>query len=173
MEEARAVPAGVPTWTGTFGEAGRPSDPPSRASTPMRGGRGGRGGGGAGRGQPSSSSILSNLAARQGRPLSTAPSTPASSSRASTPSAATPASFRGRRMLEMIRDFMMTHGGVVPSQMLVDHFDHYVRAQPGRNEEFKEMLKAVATLERSGSAQRGRWVLKDEWRPRPGGRGAA
>ena len=22
MEEARAVPAGVPTWTGTFGEAG-------------------------------------------------------------------------------------------------------------------------------------------------------
>lgn len=172
MEEARAVPAGVPTWTGTFGEAGRPSDPPSRASTPMRGGRGGRGGGGAGRGHPSSSSILSNLAARQGRPLSTAPSTPASSSRASTPSAATPASFRGRRMLEMIRDFMMTHGGVVPSQMLIDHFDHYVRAQPGRNEEFKEMLKTVASLERSGSAQRGRWVLREEWRNRPGGRGA-
>ena len=74
-------------------------------------------------------------------------------------------------MLEMIRDFMRTHGGVVPTQMLVDHFDHYVRAQPGRSEEFKEMLKVVATLERSGSAQRGRWVLKDEWRA-PGGAGA-
>ena len=67
-------------------------------------------------------------------------------------------------MLEMIRDFMLTHGGVVPSRMLVDHFDHYCRAQPGRNEEFKEMLKLIATLEKSGSAQRGRWVLKDEWR---------
>ncbi|KAF3002025.1 hypothetical protein E8E13_008602 [Curvularia kusanoi] len=172
MEEARAVPAGVPTWTGTFGEAGRPTEPSPRAFTSTRGGRGGRGGGGAGRGQPSSSTILNNLAARQGRPISTATSTSASSSRASTPSAATPSSFRGRRMLEMIRDFLMTHGGAVPSQMLVDHFDHYVRAQPGRNEEFKEMLKAVATLERSGSAQRGRWVLKDEWRTRPGGRGA-
>ena len=75
-------------------------------------------------------------------------------------------------MLEMIRDFMMTHGGVVPSQMLIDHFDHYVRAQPGRNEEFKEMLKTIASLERSGSAQRGRWVLREEWRNRPGGRGA-
>ena len=172
MEEARAVPAGVPTWTGTYGEAGRPGEPSARASTSMRGGRGGRGGSSLGRGQPSSSSILSNLAARQGRPVSSGPSASASSSRASTPSATTPASFRGRRMLETIRDFMMTHGGVVPSQMLVDHFDHYVRAQPGRNEEFKEMLKTVATLERSGSAQRGRWVLKDEWRTRPSARGA-
>ncbi|KAF1365278.1 DNA repair and recombination protein RAD26 [Lizonia empirigonia] len=167
MEEARAVPAGVPTWTGTYGEAGRPSDPsPARPLASTRGGRGGRGGGSSGRGGPSSTSILSNLVARQGRPASTIPSTSASSSRASTPSVTTPNSFRGRRMLEMIRDFMMTHGGVVPSQMLVDHFDHYVRAQPGRNEEFKEMLKTVATLERSGSAQRGRWVLKDEWRAR-------
>jgi DNA excision repair protein ERCC-6 len=74
-------------------------------------------------------------------------------------------------MLEMIRDFMRTHGGTVPTQMLVDHFDHYVRAQPGRSEEFKEMLKVAATLERSGSAQRGRWVLKDEWRA-SGGAGA-
>lgn len=170
MEEARAVPAGVPTWTGTYGEAGRPNEP-SRPPTSTRGGRGGRGGGGAGRGAPSSTSILSNLAARQGRPIPAASSASASSSRASTPSTTTASSFRGRRMLEMIRDFMMTHNGVVPSQMLVDHFDHYVRAQPGRNEEFKEMLKTVATLERSGSAQRGRWVLKDEWRTRgPAGR---
>ncbi|KAI8937111.1 hypothetical protein NX059_006325 [Plenodomus lindquistii] len=166
MEQARQVPAGVPTWTGQFGEAGRPEAP--RAST--RGGRGGRGG--ARGGGPSSTSILSNLAARQGRPLpgaTTPNNASASSFRGSTPSAMTPQSFRGKRMLEMIRDFMMTHGGVVPSRMLVDHFDHYCRAQPGRNEEFKEMLKLIATLEKSGSAQRGRWVLKDEWRtPRAG-----
>ncbi len=167
MEQARQVPAGVPTWTGQFGEAGRP-DAPARGGT--RGGRGGRGGmsSGSGRGGgPSSTSILSNLAARQGRPNPvsiTANTVSSSSSRASTPAAMTPQTFRGRRMLEMIRDFMMTHGGVVPSRMLVDHFDHYCRAQPGRNEEFKEMLKMIATLERSGSAQRGRWVLKDEWK---------
>jgi DNA excision repair protein ERCC-6 len=174
MEQARLVPAGTPTWTGTFGEAGRPNEP-SRSMGTMRGGRGGRGGGSAGRGAPSSTSILSNLAARQGRAMPASPAASDSSPRASTPSAtaapATPTSFRGRRMLEMIRDFMRTHGGTVPTQMLVDHFDHYVRAQPGRSEEFKEMLKVAATLERSGSAQRGRWVLKDEWRA-SGGAGA-
>lgn len=176
MEEARNVPAGVPTWTGQYGEAGRPPSPP-RSNT--RGGRGRRGGMGSSsaRGGPSSTSILSNLAARQGRPNPASTLTPAttsaSSSRGSTPSATTPQTFRGRRMLEMIRDFMMTHGGVVPSRMLVDHFDHYCRAQPGRNEEFKEMLKMIATLERSGSAQRGRWVLKEEWKSGAGARTGA
>ncbi|KAI4664593.1 uncharacterized protein J4E79_002890 [Alternaria viburni] len=167
MQEARNVPAGTPTWTGQFGEAGRPDAP--RGMSSSRGGRGGRGGGRGG--APSSTSILNNLATRQGRPTLLNPGTTlnaptsASSSRGSTPSApTTPQTFRGRRMLEMIRDFMLTHGGVVPSRMLVDHFDHYCRAQPGRNEEFKEMLKLIATLEKSGSAQRGRWVLKDEWR---------
>ncbi|KAI4959110.1 hypothetical protein J4E86_002831 [Alternaria arbusti] len=167
MQEARNVPAGTPTWTGQFGEAGRPDA--SRGMPSSRGGRGGRGGGRGG--APSSTSILNNLATRQGRPTLLNPGTTlnaptsASSSRGSTPSApTTPQTFRGRRMLEMIRDFMLTHGGVVPSRMLVDHFDHYCRAQPGRNEEFKEMLKLIATLEKSGSAQRGRWVLKDEWR---------
>ncbi|KAI4656103.1 hypothetical protein J4E93_000821 [Alternaria ventricosa] len=167
MQEARNVPAGTPTWTGQFGEAGRPDAP--RGMPSSRGGRGGRGGGRGG--APSSTSILNNLATRQGRPTLLNPGTilnaptSASSSRGSTPSApTTPQTFRGRRMLEMIRDFMLTHGGVVPSRMLVDHFDHYCRAQPGRNEEFKEMLKLIATLEKSGSAQRGRWVLKDEWR---------
>ncbi|KAI4693461.1 uncharacterized protein J4E88_001833 [Alternaria novae-zelandiae] len=167
MQEARNVPAGTPTWTGQFGEAGRPDAP--RGMSSGRGGRGGRGGGRGG--APSSTSILNNLATRQGRPTLLNPGTTlnaptsASSSRGSTPSApTTPQTFRGRRMLEMIRDFMLTHGGVVPSRMLVDHFDHYCRAQPGRNEEFKEMLKLIATLEKSGSAQRGRWVLKDEWR---------
>ncbi|KAH3973115.1 hypothetical protein HBI23_227730 [Parastagonospora nodorum] len=171
LEEARNVPAGVPSWTGQFGEAGRPE---VRGIGASRGGRGGRGGGRGGA-APSSTSILSNLAARQGRlNPGTTTVTSASSSRGSTPSSTTPQTFRGKRMIEMIRDFMMTHGGVVPSRMLVDHFDHYCRAQPGRNEEFKEMLKTIATLEKSGSAQRGRWVLKEEWRAaRGGGRGQA
>jgi DNA excision repair protein ERCC-6 len=165
MAEARQVPAGVPTWTGQFGEAGRPE---ARGMGASRGGRGGGRGGG-----PSSTSILSNLAARQGRlNPGTTTNTSATSSRASTPSVATPQNLRGKRMLEMIRDFMLTHGGVVPSQMLIDHFDHYCRQQPGRNEEFKEMLKTVAVLEKNGGnrAQRGRWRLKEEWRtPRAGG----
>ncbi|KAK1911602.1 hypothetical protein P3342_012904 [Pyrenophora teres f. teres] len=162
MEEARNVPAGTPTWTGQFGQAGRPDTPRGSAST--RGSRGGRGG--SRPGAPSSTAILNNLAARQGRPNPTSLAA-ASTARSSTSGVTTPQTFRGRRMLEMIRDFMLTHGGTVPSRMLVDHFDHYCRAQPGRNEEFKEMLKLIATLERSGSAQRGKWVLKDEWKTQP------
>ncbi|KAF2872049.1 DNA repair and recombination protein RAD26 [Massariosphaeria phaeospora] len=159
-QEARRAPIGVPTWTGVHGEAGRPRDPTPRAPPAARGGlsaRGGRGGGSAAtHGGPSSSAILSNLAARQGRA-----STPGSSHSASGTS--TPTGFRGRQMLEMLRDYMTVHGGVVPTKMLVDHFDHYCRAAPGRSEEFKEMLKLIARLEK-GSANRGRWVLKDEWR---------
>ncbi|KAF2191423.1 DNA repair and recombination protein RAD26 [Zopfia rhizophila CBS 207.26] len=152
-QEARRAPIGVPTWTGTYGEAGRPEEPRPGRGFSGRGGRGGRGG-------PSSSAILSNLAARQGRadPNSRAPTPNGSRSGTSTPTNA-----RGRNMLEMIRDFLVTHGGVVPTQMLVDHFDRFCRAVPGRDQEFKEMLKMVARLER-GSAGRGRWILKDEWR---------
>jgi len=171
MEEARAAPIGVPTWTGMYGEAGRPEarPPPStRGGFSSRGGRGGRGGA-----APSSSSILNNLAARQGRlhpstpinDLSSNASTPGSS-RASTPTQ----SLRGRQMLAKIRDYMLTHGGVVPTRMLVDHFDHYCRAVPGRSEEFKEMLKLIAKLEKGGSSERGRWVLKDEWKEGASGR---
>ncbi|KAF2244276.1 DNA repair and recombination protein RAD26 [Trematosphaeria pertusa] len=169
MEDARRAPVGVPTWTGTYGEAGRPEEPPLRPLPSARGGlsaRGARGGARGGGGGLSSASILSNLAARQGRPSTT---TASNSSSAGSSRANTPQSFRGRQMLTMLRDFMLTHGGVVPTRMLVDHFDHYCRAVPGRSEEFREMLKLIAKLERSGSAQRGRWVLKDEWR----GEGAA
>src|SRR4051812_38657883 len=111
MEEARNVPAGTPTWTGQFGQAGRPDAP--RGSQSTRGARaGGARGGGRGGGAPSSTSILNNLAIRQGRlnptALASASSssssssfTPSSSSRSSTPAQTTPQTFRGRRMLEM------------------------------------------------------------------------
>jgi len=172
-EEARRTPIGVPTWTGLYGETGRPQGPAPRPapSSSSRGGygstRGGRGG--SARGGPSSSSILSNLAVRQGR---TAPLPDSRSSTPGTSGTSTPTGFRGRQMLSMIRDFMQTHGGIVPTQMLVDHFNPYCRAAPGRNEEFKEMLKLIATLEH-GSRGRGRWVLKEEWKATPAGAGAA
>ncbi|KAH7139411.1 SNF2 family N-terminal domain-containing protein [Dendryphion nanum] len=155
-QAARNAPVGVPTWTGLYGEAGRPQEPPPRPPPPVRGGFASRGGRGSGRGgAPSSSAILANLAARQGRAAT--PSTPVSSG------TSTPTDFRGRKMLERIRDFLLTHGGVVPTQMLVDHFDHYCRQVPGRSEEFKECLRIVAKLDKGG-AGRGRWVLKEEWR---------
>ncbi|KAF2445073.1 DNA repair and recombination protein RAD26 [Karstenula rhodostoma CBS 690.94] len=160
MEEARRTPVGVPTWTGTHGEAGRPVALPSRGN--LHSSRGGRGGGRGGGGGPSSSSVLSNLAARQGRlPITPAGTLTPGSSRGNTPQ---PTSLRGRQMLERIRDFMLTHGGVVPTKMLVDHFDHYCRAVPGRSEEFREMLRVIATMEKGGGSGRGRWKLKDEWR---------
>ncbi|KAJ4305247.1 DNA repair protein rhp26 [Kalmusia sp. IMI 367209] len=164
MEQAQHVPVGVPTWTGLHGEAGRPEQRPPPARVGMHNTRGGRRGGArSGAAGPSSSSVLSNLAARQGRSLPVTPAGTLSpgSSRSNTPQ---PTSLRGRQMLERIRDFMITHGGVVPTQMLVDHFDHYCRAVPGRSEEFKEMLKLIAKMEKGGGARRGRWVLKDEWR---------
>jgi DNA excision repair protein ERCC-6 len=165
--EARRAPIGVPTWTGQFGANGRPQEPAPRPTPSARGGYGSmRGGRGGGRGGPSSSSILSNLATRQGR--ASTPTTPTSTSGTSTP--AGPTGFRGRQMLGMIRDFMQTHNGVVPTQMLVDHFSTFCRAAPGRNEEFKEMLKLIATMER-GNQGRGRWRLKEEWRTPGAGMG--
>ncbi|KAF2107874.1 DNA repair protein-like protein Rhp26/Rad26 [Lophiotrema nucula] len=162
-EEARQVPAGVPTWTGTHGEAGRPAPPPTRGGLSSRGGGGrGRGGG------PSSTAILSNLAARQGRST-----TPLQPSRSSTPGASsgasTPIQGRNKRLLEMLREFMTTHGGVVPTQMLIDHFNHYVQQAQIQEQVFREMLKIIATFER-GTGGRSRWRLKEEWRTgaRPG-----
>ncbi|KAL1609897.1 DNA repair protein rhp26 [Paraconiothyrium brasiliense] len=165
MEEARRTPVGVPTWTGTHGEAGRPAPPPSRGN--LFSSRGGRSGGRGGAAGPSSSSVLSNLAARQGRSLPVTPAGTLSpgSSRGHTPQ---PASLRGRQMLERIRDFMLTHGGIVPTKMLVDHFDHYCRAVPGRAEEFREMLRVIAVMEKGGGSGRGRWKLKEEWRGESG-----
>ncbi|KAF1978633.1 DNA repair and recombination protein RAD26 [Bimuria novae-zelandiae CBS 107.79] len=152
LEAAQNAPMGVPTFTGVNGELGRPTPRPAQRT--WRGGRGG----------PSSSSVLSNLAARQGRgvpstPGGTGTSSPAGSSRANTPPPAT-------EMLQRIRNFMLTHGGVVPTKMLIDHFDHYCRSVPGRNELFKEALARIATMEKQAGSGRSKWKLKDEWRTR-------
>jgi DNA excision repair protein ERCC-6 len=145
---ARTIPAGVPTWTGQVGSSGRPEERPT--STRGRGGmRGGRGGG------LSSAAVLANLQSRQAGS--------ASSSRASTPGGRGREQPKGQDFLVMIRDFLTAHGGSAPTQMLVDHFNRYCGTEQ-RTAEFREMLKAIAKLEK-GSRGRGSWVLKEEFKP--------
>lgn len=149
-EIARTVPVGTPTWTGQSGTAGRP-DPQG----PRRGfGRG------AGRGGPASSAILAGLQNRQvtnGLANGSRSSTPAGKdSRQSTPGV------QGKDFMKLIRDYLLTHGGMAHTQMLIDHFNRYCNT-PERTAEFKEMLKAIAKLEK-GSRGRGKWVLKDEYK---------
>ena len=146
-EVARTVPVGTPTWTGQFGTAGRPD----QQSLQHRGF-------GRGRGGPASSSILAGLQGRQA----------ANGSRASTPAStasgqSTPSGQRGTDFMKMIRDYLIIHGGKVHTQMLIDHFNRHCNT-PQKTVEFKEMLKEIATLEK-GSRGRGRWSLKDEYKP--------
>ena len=147
-EAAKTVPVGTPTWTGQFGSAGRPEQ-----QTVQRGlGRG--------RGGPSSSSILAGLQARQ------ATNAVSQASRPNTPgprdSAGSITGPRGSDFIKMIRDYLVTHGGSVHTQMLIDHFNRFCNS-PQKTMEFKEMLKEIARLEK-GTRGRGKWVLKDEYR---------
>ena len=148
-ELARNVPVGTPTWTGQFGSAGRPEQQPVQRGL------------GRGRAGPASSSILANLQSRQ------ATSAGLNSSRSSTlvggrdSRSSTPAP-RGMDFMRMIRDYLVTHGGAVHTQMLIDHFNRFCNS-PQQTMEFKEMLKEIATLDK-GSRGRGRWVLKEEYR---------
>ena len=147
-ELARSVPVGTPTWTGQYGSAGRPEQP-----TVQRGF-------GRGRGGPSSSSILAALQHRQATNAASdsfRSNTPGgSNSRGSTPRPG------GTDFMRMIRDYLVTHGGSVHTQMLIDHFNRFCNS-PQKTMEFKEMLKEMATLEK-GTRGRGKWVLKDEYR---------
>ncbi|KAK4693524.1 DNA excision repair protein ERCC-6, partial [Lecanoromycetidae sp. Uapishka_2] len=139
-EAARNVPVGTPTWTGQYGTAGRPEQHQR--------------GFGRGRGGPSSSSILAGLQNRQ------AANGAANGSRLSTPgnNASGP---RGTDFIKMIRDYIVTQGGQVHTQMLIDHFNRYCNT-PAKTAEFKAMLTEIAKLEK-GSRGRGKWVLKDEY----------
>lgn len=148
-EVARTVPVGTPTWTGQFGSAGRPEEQAMSR------------GFGRGRGGPASSSILAGLQQRQlanGAANGSGVDSPASGrSRQGTPGA------KGGDFMRLIRDYLVTHGGKVYTQMLIDHFNRYCTS-PDKTIEFKEMLKQIAKLEK-GFRGRGSWVLKDEYRP--------
>ena len=147
---ARTVPVGTPTWTGQYGTAGRPD-----AQMPQRGfGRG------AGRGGPRSLSILAGLQSRQAaNEITNGLGSNAQASRGLRQASPGP---KGTDFMRLIRDYLVTHGGRVHTQMLIDHFNRYCNT-PGKTAEFKAMLKEMATLER-GSRGRGRWILKDEYR---------
>lgn len=152
---ARTLPAGVPTWTGVHGRAGRSPSPP-----PRRGGRGGaasRGRGGAG---PSSSAVLANLHNRQNGTI-----TASGVGRAERQP-------KGREWITMIRDYLRAQGGEAYTQMLIDHFNRFCGTAQ-RTEEFKAMLKSIAELKTpggrgrgggQGNRGRGKWVLREEFR---------
>ncbi|KAE8355080.1 SNF2 family N-terminal domain-containing protein [Aspergillus coremiiformis] len=147
-EAARSVPIGTPTWTGQFGRAGKPEEPATHLAF----------GGGSSSARratagPSSASILANLSAR----------TPSSRSGSNSPAPARAPS--GTDFITMIRDFIVSHGGSVHTQMLIDHFNRFCTT-PQRSAEFKEMLKTIAVLEKGGRNGRGRWCLKPEYTKR-------
>lgn len=139
-EAARGIEPGTVTWTGEFGSAGRPVN--------IRRGAG-----------PSSASILTGLANRQGLSTSATPTT----SRSGTPNAVESVP-RGKDFMKLIRDFIRRQGGSVPSQALVNHFDRMCRTAQ-QTAEFKHMLGEIARLEKgANSRMRGRWVLKEEFK---------
>ena len=146
-EVARNVPVGIPTWTGQVGIAGRPEQ---------------HRGCGRGRGGPASSSILAGLNHRQGvggQGVGAA----ADSLKVTTLGNSAPRP-RGTDFMKMIRDYLVTHGGFVHTQMLIDHFNRYCDTD-AKSQEFTAMLKELATLEKS-SRGRGRWVLNEAYRSR-------
>jgi len=140
-EAARDLPVGTVTWTGEFGDGGRPIN--------LRRARGG----------PSSASVLTSVATRQGF---TSGSFTANRPR---PSAA---SSSGNKMTvedfeKMIPKFIMRHGGQVPSKLMVDHFNQYCD-NARMVTVFKKALDNVAVMEQRGTSLRSLWVIRPEHR---------
>lgn len=138
-EAARSLAPGTVTWTGEFGSAGRPAN--------LRRGAG-----------PSSSSVLSSLANRQGI------NQPSSSG---SPRDATPNRPIGRQrhdFAKMIVDFIKRMGGSVPSQTIVTHFNRFCTTDR-ITAQFKHTLTEVAICEQgTNSRMRAKWVLRDEFK---------
>ncbi|PGH29773.1 DNA excision repair protein ERCC-6 [[Emmonsia] crescens] len=177
-ELAKSIPVGTPTWTGQFGVAGRPEDtmqPRGTVTSPFP-----FGGGSTIRraiGGPSSASLLANLTNRtvgdgSGRGVgSSSNASGTNTPRSSTPGAVTDNNNsnissgikpRGKDFMKMIRDYIMAHGGSVHTQNLIDHFNRFCDS-PRATMEFKEMLRTIAMLEKTGGRARGKWVLRPEY----------
>ena len=167
-EQARSVPVGTPTWTGTFGVSGRPQDTtPQRAfGTVGRRDRGPVAGVG-------SAGLLAGLQQRQLGVASSSATTPRMGSPArsirsngspapSNSGTATPTPPNGKEFAKMIQTYLTSHGGSCFTQMLIDHFNRYCTT-PAATLAFKETLKKIASLEKR-SLGRGKWVLKEEYR---------
>ncbi|KAL7626773.1 DNA repair protein rhp26 [Parahypoxylon ruwenzoriense] len=141
-EQTRSVPVGTVTWTGDVGEGGRPSN--------IRRGRGG----------PGSAGILAGLADRQGRstPGSAGGSGSGSGSGAPPPRSGT--CLGTKDFVKMIPPFIRSHGGKVPTGIIVNHFSPYCITNK-QSSEFKSALNRVAKMEQRGSSMRAIWALKD------------
>ncbi|KAI2630559.1 SNF2 family N-terminal domain-containing protein [Xylaria nigripes] len=130
-EQARHIPIGTVTWTGDYGEGGRPSN--------IRRGRDG----------PSSASVLSHLSDRQG--LSSSGSERARPGRSG---------MRFNDFMKAIPEFIRRQGGRVPTKAIVDHFNPQCKTRDQTND-FKEALNRVARMDTRGSSMRAIWVLRD------------
>lgn len=141
-EAARHIPIGTVTWTGEVGEGGRP------AVNRRRG--------------PGAGNVLQSLGARQSASGIGTPRSSPGSSRSGTPGGhgLQP---RGADFLKLIRDYIHVHGGSVPTQMLIVHFNNMCRT-PQQSNDFQVMLHRVADPVASGANGRKRWVLKEEYR---------
>lgn len=140
-EAAQSIAPGTVTWTGEFGSAGRPVNIRRRAGA-------------------SSAAVLSGLANRQ----NLAGEGSVSGSSSGTPGVTGGRGRIGKDFMKLIRDFIKSHGGSVPSQALVNHFNRMCTTNQ-QTAEFKHMLGEIATLEKGSNLRmRGRWVLKDEFK---------
>lgn len=144
-ETARAVPIGVPTWTGQFGLGGRSNPPGGSSSRPSRAG-------------PSSASLMANL-----NPGVAANSQ--SNSASPTPDRMP----RGKDFEALIVDFLHSRRGPVFSQVIIDSFNHYC-ATDTRVQEFQDSLREVAQLTRDRRG-RGQWSLRPEYTKKVRSRG--
>ncbi|KAI1430799.1 SNF2 family N-terminal domain-containing protein [Xylaria sp. CBS 124048] len=120
-KEARNIPIGTVTWTGEFGEGGRPSN--------IRQGHG-----------PASSSVLSTLSERQGL------SSPSSDSLRPGRS-----DMRFNDFLKAIPQFIRTHGGQVPTQSLVDQFSRHCKVERQSVEFKKALSRVAELQRRGSS----------------------
>lgn len=133
-EVARTVPIGLPTWTGTFGVAGR-ADRGRSSARPSAAG-------------PSSASLVASLNPRAAMKTEDSGTLPTRMP-------------RGKDFIVLIRDFIASRRGPVYTQTLIDHFNPYCTNEQ-RCAEFGEMLKMVAQMKRAPDG-RGKWTLKPEF----------
>ena len=169
-EVAKTVPAGQPTWTGTFGVSGRPTEVSAQRAFGSGASTRNRSAGGGVVGGMGSATLLGGLHVQSRTPA--APSSAPNSSREGTPTTTSPFSLsrpstppttaRSPSFGPLIRDYLLAHGGSCHTQMLIDHFNRYCTSAQ-TTLEFKETLKALARLE-PGTRGRGRWVLREEYR---------
>ena len=156
-EVARTVPVGTPTWTGQFGVSGRPQETTPQSAFGSTGRHRGAGG-------LSSSNLLATLRQRQTY-MNSGHITPRTASPTASSSLGTGTSNRtlpqGKDFGRLIRNYLLLNGGNAYTQMLIDHFNRYCTTAKAAME-FKETLKAIATLEKGGRA-RGRWKLNPEY----------